>query len=88
MQFEKDKEAFDKRASSYRRLQAEPYHHSTQESILTLWEVGHIVDRGRGKAPEGSRSAPPKTERPLRQVTLFSVSDNKLLTTVIVTIFS
>ena len=67
-QFERDKESFERRASLYRRLQAGPYHHSTQNSILTLWEEGHIVDRGRGRGPEGSRTAPPKAARPLRQV--------------------
>ena len=66
VQFEKDKESFEKRASSYRRLQAERNHHGTQNSILTLWEEGHIVDRGRGKGPEVLRNVPPKTARPLR----------------------
>ena len=84
MQFQKDKEAFDRRASLYRKRASEPYHHhKPQGSILTLWETGHIVDRGRTKGqgvvydpinhgyrvppPEGT---PPKESmpRPLRQV--------------------
>ncbi|GAX75538.1 hypothetical protein CEUSTIGMA_g2981.t1 [Chlamydomonas eustigma] len=50
VQFEKDKDAFAKRATTYRRLAGEKYHHNrTPSSIITLWEAGHIVDRGRGK---------------------------------------
>ncbi|PNH11107.1 hypothetical protein TSOC_002091 [Tetrabaena socialis] len=50
-QHERDKDAFERRASSYRRLAQEKYHHNAPPgSILTTFEQGHIVDRGRGKS--------------------------------------
>ena len=58
VQFARDKEAFERRASSYRRLASEPAHHNhPQGSILTLWEKGNIVDRGRGR-PQGVLTDP------------------------------
>ncbi|GFR47157.1 hypothetical protein Agub_g8848 [Astrephomene gubernaculifera] len=50
-QHERDKAAFERRASGYRRLAKNGYHHHAPPgSILTTFERGHIVDRGRGKS--------------------------------------
>jgi len=51
VQYEKDKEAFERHARSYRKLAENKWHHNRSPgSILTLWEAGHIVDKGKGKA--------------------------------------
>ncbi|GLI65464.1 hypothetical protein VaNZ11_008814 [Volvox africanus] len=50
-QHERDKAAFQRRANVYQRHQHRPYHHHAPPgSILTTFEQGHIVDRGRGKS--------------------------------------
>ncbi|KAG2450453.1 hypothetical protein HYH02_004955 [Chlamydomonas schloesseri] len=51
VQHQKDTAAFERRANSYRRLAQNGYHHNAPPgSILTTFEKGHIVDRGRGKS--------------------------------------
>ncbi|KAG2440993.1 hypothetical protein HXX76_003846 [Chlamydomonas incerta] len=51
VQHEKDTAAFERRANSYRRLAQHGYHHNAPPgSILTTFEKGHIVDRGRGRS--------------------------------------
>ncbi|PNW80531.1 hypothetical protein CHLRE_07g321250v5 [Chlamydomonas reinhardtii] len=51
VQHEKDTAAFERRANSYRRLAHNGYHHNAPPgSILTTFEKGHIVDRGRGRS--------------------------------------
>ncbi|KAG2486944.1 hypothetical protein HYH03_014442 [Edaphochlamys debaryana] len=50
-QHQRDVDAFERRANGYRRLAQQPYHHNAPPgSILTTFEQGHIVDRGRGKS--------------------------------------
>ncbi|KAG1659720.1 hypothetical protein FOA52_012260 [Chlamydomonas sp. UWO 241] len=53
VQHERDRDAFEKRANTYRKLATEKYHHNAPAgSIQTLWEEGHIVDKGRGHADQ------------------------------------
>ncbi len=47
-QFERDKQAADRHAAAFRRLQVERWHHHGP-GTPSLLDQGHIVDRGRGK---------------------------------------
>eukprot|EP00955_Chlamydomonas_euryale_P089935 364500-Chlamydomonas_euryale.AAC.40 len=53
---ERDIASFERRANVYRRLANAPFHHNrAADSIVTLWEQGHIADRGKhhpASAPE------------------------------------
>ncbi|MEW5303030.1 MAG: hypothetical protein WDW36_005762 [Sanguina aurantia] len=50
IQYSLDRDAFERQACGYRRLAQEKWHHNKVGGILTLWEEGHIVDKGRGKS--------------------------------------
>ncbi|EFJ47582.1 hypothetical protein VOLCADRAFT_91852 [Volvox carteri f. nagariensis] len=53
VQHQRDKAAFQRRANVYQRHAHRPYHHHAPAgSILTTFEKGHIVDRGRRKVTQ------------------------------------